>query len=125
MHQDACGISVANQVYEKVEDLRVQDGRRFKVLASRGGSGEDENARADDGADAEGCERPRAERFFQPMLGLVRLRNEPVNGFAGQQLTAGPALHVGGVFGRLRQWLLALHHAAMPGLRLSPAAKRN
>ena len=72
----------AKEVHEQVEHLRVQDGGRFKVLAGGGGAGEDENARADDGADAERGERPRAEGFFQPMPGRVGVRDELVDGFA-------------------------------------------
>ena len=88
------------------------------MLPSGRSSGKDKNARADNGADAERRERPGAKRFFEPVLGFIRLGDEPVNGFAGQQLASGPVLRAGRVLRRLRQWLLALHIGAP---RLAPA----
>ena len=42
----------------------MQDRRSLEVLSRRGGAGQDKNARANDGADAQGGERPRAQAFF-------------------------------------------------------------
>jgi hypothetical protein len=53
MHERAVEIAVTGQVPENVHDLGMEDGGRFEVLAGGGGSGEDEDAGADDGANAE------------------------------------------------------------------------
>ncbi len=72
------------QVGEDVRHLRVPDGRQLEVLARRGSAGQHEDARADDGADAEGGQRPRAERLFQTMLGLLRVGDQLVDGLGGE-----------------------------------------
>jgi hypothetical protein len=77
---------MAGQVPQDVHELGVEDGGRFKVFAGGGGAGEDEDARADDGADAERGERPGAKAFLQPVAGFGGLGNQPVDRLAGKQL---------------------------------------
>jgi hypothetical protein len=64
----------------------VEDGGGFEVFAGGGGAGEDEDARADDGADSEGGQRPGAEGFLQTVAGFVGLGDEPVNRLTGKEL---------------------------------------
>jgi hypothetical protein len=65
MHECALKIAVANQVPENVHDLRVQDGGHFKVLASGGRPGEDEDAGTDDGANSQGGQGPGTESLLE------------------------------------------------------------
>jgi hypothetical protein len=53
MHQRTVQIAVTGQVPQDVHDLGVEDGWRFEVFAGSGGSGEDKDARADDGTNPE------------------------------------------------------------------------
>ena len=71
MHQRTRGSAVLEQVRNQVHDLRVQDGGNLKVLARSRCAGEHEDAGADDGANAERGQRPRPERLFEPVLGLL------------------------------------------------------
>jgi hypothetical protein len=64
----------------------MEDGGRFEVLAGGGGSGEDEDAGADDGADAESGQRPGAKGFLQPVAGFIGIGNEPVDRLTGKKL---------------------------------------
>ena len=88
MHQRASSASGAQEVDEKIEDLRVQDRWGFEMLAGGRSPGKNENARADDRADAERSQRPRAQRLAQAMFGLVGLGDEFVDRFTTQELAA-------------------------------------
>ena len=59
---------MAQIVDEQVEDLGVQDGGGLEIFSGGGGSGEDENSRADDGTDTQCREGPGAKGLFQPVL---------------------------------------------------------
>jgi len=56
------------------------------VLAGHGCSDDREDAGADDGADAQRGEGPRAEGLFEGLAGLFRLADQLVNGFARYEL---------------------------------------
>jgi len=73
-------------VHDVIEQRRVQDGRGVELLPGDSGADDGENARADNRSDAQRGERPRAEGFLQPMLGLLRFGDQLVNGLAGEQL---------------------------------------
>jgi hypothetical protein len=79
-------IAVAEQIPQDVHDLGMEDRGHFKVFASGGGPGEDEDARADNGTDSESGERPGAERFLQPVAGFCGIGNELVDRLAGKEL---------------------------------------
>jgi hypothetical protein len=64
----------------------VEDGGGFKVFARGGGSGKDEDARANDGADSESGQRPGTKGFFQLVAGFGGLRNKPVDRLTGKKL---------------------------------------
>ena len=52
-----------------VDEGRIGDSGGVELLAGDGGADDREDARADDGADAERCERPRARVFFSACAG--------------------------------------------------------
>jgi hypothetical protein len=64
----------------------MEDGGRFEVFAGGGGTGEDEDAGADDGADAEGGERPGTKGLLQPVAGFSGVGNQPVDRLTGKEL---------------------------------------
>ena len=84
MHQGPGRASRVEEVGKEVENLRVQNGRRFEMLARRGGSGEHKNTGANDGSDAERGQRPRPQTFLEPVSRLVCLSNQLVNGLPGE-----------------------------------------
>jgi hypothetical protein len=71
---------------QEVEHLRVKDGWDFEMLASGGGPGQNKDARADNGTDAEGGEAPWAERLLEPVVRLFRFGDQLVDGFSGEVL---------------------------------------
>jgi len=73
-----------HQVQQKIEHLRMQDGRDLEVLARRRGAGQNEDSGTDDGADAERRQAPGPERLLEPMFGLFRLRDQLVDGLGGE-----------------------------------------
>src|SRR5450432_4581743 len=95
MHQCAGRASSAQEVEKQIHDLGMQDGRRLEMFSCRRSSGEDKNSRADDRADAKRRERPWPKSFLEPILRIVRVGNELVDGFAAEQLTVGGALSGG------------------------------
>jgi len=84
MHQRALKTAVAHQVQEKIEHLRVKDGRDFEMLARSRGAGQNKDARTDDGPDAERRQAPWPQRLLEPMFGLFRLRDQLVDGLGGE-----------------------------------------
>ena len=84
-------ISVLKQVLEDVQHLGVQQGRSRK-LSSRGGPGKNKNSRADDRADAQRRQRPRAQRLWQTVPRPFRVRNQLVNGLLGEELAGQKGL---------------------------------
>ena len=86
VHQRARRASGAQEVDDQVQHLRVQDGRSLEVLSRRRRAGENENSRANDGADAQRGKRPRSQRLLKTMPGLVGLRNQFVDGLAAEKL---------------------------------------
>ena len=58
----------------------------IELLAGDGRADDREDARADDGADAERGKRPGPERLFQCVLGFFRVADQLIDGFAGKQL---------------------------------------
>ena len=84
MHQSASRAAGSQEVEKQVHHLGVQDGRRLEMFSRCGSSGENEDSRADDGADAQRRERPRSKSFLQAMLGLIGFGNQFVYGFAAE-----------------------------------------
>ena len=74
---------------EQVHDLRFVNGRGGGEFARRRRPRQDEDSRADDGADAERGERDGAERLFQARLRVLRIGDEFVDGFLSEELAAG------------------------------------
>ncbi len=70
VHEDLRRAAAAQEVHDDVEHLGVEDGRRLEVFSGSRGAGEHEDAGADDRADAERGQRPRAQRFLQALAGV-------------------------------------------------------
>jgi hypothetical protein len=85
-----------------MDERSVANLRRAEGLPGHGGADDGEDARADDGADAEGGERPGTEGFPERVLGLLRLADELVNGFAGEELAGQGGSPVSASLG---QWI--------------------
>jgi len=66
-------------------------------IAADGRSDDGKDARTDDGADAEGGERDGAESLFEGVLGALRVGDELVDRFGGEDL-AGQGAVLGGRF---------------------------
>ena len=92
MHQRARDAAVLYQVGDEIQHLRVPDGFDGEILAGCSSAGEHEDAAANDGADAQCGQRPRAERLLEAMLGVLRLRDQLVNGLLGEELRQGSLL---------------------------------
>ncbi len=73
-------------VNEVIEQRRFEDGGGVKLLAGDGRADDGKNAGANDRADPEGSERPRAEGLFEAMLGKLRVSDELVDRFGGEEL---------------------------------------
>ena len=73
-------------VMQVVDERGVADFRGVEFLPGHGGADDGEDARADDGADAESGKRPGAQRFLERVLGLFRIPDQLIDGFAGKQL---------------------------------------
>jgi hypothetical protein len=77
---------VLDEVGDEVHHLRVQDRGHGEVLARGGRACKDEDARADDGTDAERRQRPGAERLLQPVRRIFRLGDQLVDGLLREEL---------------------------------------
>ncbi len=86
VHQRSRRRTGAQEGADQVQNLRVQNGRRFEVLTRRSRAGKHEDPRADDGADAERSERPWPQCLFKTMSGFVGFRDQLVDGLAAEQL---------------------------------------
>jgi len=73
-------------VNDVVENRCIEDRRGIELFARNGGADDGENPRADDGSDAERGKRNRSERLLKTGLGVLRLGNEFVDGFAAKNL---------------------------------------
>jgi hypothetical protein len=73
-----------DEVREDVGDLGVPDRWQLEVFARRRGTGQDEDAGADDGADSQRCQAPRPEGLLETVLRLFRLRDQLVDGLGGE-----------------------------------------
>ena len=89
MHERSRGAAGAHEIDDHIERLRVQEGRRLKEFSGGGGACEYENAGTDDGADAQRGERPGAQRFAEPVFGVLGIGDQLVDRFAAEQLVVG------------------------------------
>ena len=87
--QAADGGDGVAAVQHQVENGRVEDRFELQLLAGGGGSGQDEDAGADDGADAEGDEAPRTDRFAQAPLGREGSGDQRVDAARAEELPHG------------------------------------
>jgi len=73
-------------MHDVIRQRAVEDGCGVELLAGDGRPYDGEDARTNDRADAEPGERPRAQRLFQPVFGLLRFGDQLVNGLAREEL---------------------------------------
>ena len=83
------GAAAAQKVHDDVEHLRVQNRRSLEIFSGRGGAGEHENARADDGADAQRGQRPRAQSLLQALARSFGFGDQLVDRLAAEKLVVG------------------------------------
>ena len=101
----ACHGRVCQQV---VDERGITDFGSIKFLPGHGRADHGEDARSDDGPDAQRSQRPRPKRLFQRMLGVFRFPDQLINGFAGKQLAWQGSSPRPGRCGRL--WMKANPH---------------
>ena len=89
VHERSGGAAGAQEIHDHVERLRMQEGRRLEIFSRRCRSRKHEDSRTDDGADAERGQRPRPQRFTEPVLRVLRLRDQFVDGLATECLAVG------------------------------------
>src|SRR5262249_49590852 len=82
VHQHTGKAAMGEQVLEHIQHLRMKQGRRGE-LARGGCAGENEYSRTDNGADSQRGQRPRAQRFLQLVLWVLRIGDEFVDGLLG------------------------------------------
>ena len=86
MHQRPGSVAGAQEIHDQVERLRVQDRRRLEVFSRRRRSREHKNSRANNRADAQRRQRPRPQRLTEPVLWMVRFRDQLIDRLATESL---------------------------------------
>lgn len=86
MHQRTRSGARSKEIHDQVQSLRMQDRRCLKIFARRRRSRQDKDSRTDDGADPERRQRPGSQRFTEPVLRVLRLQDQFVDGFATERL---------------------------------------
>src|SRR5579859_1342708 len=91
MHQNGGRASSAQEVDDDVEYLRVQNRGSLEIFSCGGSTREDKNARADDCADSQSCQRPRSQRFLQALAWGLGFGDQLVDRLAAEKLVVGGA----------------------------------
>ena len=86
MHQNLRRPATPQEVHDDIEHLRVQNGGCLEIFAGGCGASKDENPGANNGANAERGERPRPQGFLETVLRMLRISNEFVDRFSGEEL---------------------------------------
>jgi hypothetical protein len=73
-------------MHDVVKEWCVEDRRRIELLAGDGRADDGEDSRADDSANAQRGQRPRAEGLFEPMFRLLRFEDQLVDRLAREEL---------------------------------------
>ena len=89
MHERSGRAAGAQKIHDHIERLRVQERRRPEIFSGCRRSRKYEDSRTNDGADAERRQRPWPQRFTEPVLRVLRLRNQFVDGLATEYLAVG------------------------------------
>ena len=71
---------------DQVQQRRVRPGSKRGGVAADRSPDDSEDTRADNGPNAECGKRDRTKRFFERVLGTLRLGDQLVNGFSGEDL---------------------------------------
>jgi hypothetical protein len=92
VHENAGKAAVLNQILKNIQHLSMPDGGDLKIFSGSRCAGQNKNARPDDGPDPQRRQRPRPQRFLQPVFRLVSVRDQLVNGLLGEQLAGQTGL---------------------------------
>ena len=95
MHERSGGTAGTQKIHNEIERLCVQNGRRLKIFSGGGRSRKHEDSRTNNRADAERCQRPRAECFTEPVFRILGLRNQFVDGLTTKGLGIRSTYDVG------------------------------
>jgi hypothetical protein len=68
---------------DEVRQRRIGNAGGIEVFAGDGGADDREDARTDDGPNAQRGQGPGAEGLFEPVLGFFRVPDQLIDGFAG------------------------------------------
>ena len=71
---------------QKIQQRRVEDRRSVELLTSDRRADHREDAGSNHRANAQSGERDRAQGLFQPSLGLLRIRDQLIDGLATEKL---------------------------------------
>lgn len=74
------------EVLKNVQHLGMPDGGDLEVFSRRRRAGQHKDAGANDGPDPQRGERPRPQRLCQPVVRMLRVRDQLVNGLLGKKL---------------------------------------
>ena len=72
-------------VDEVLKKRSVEDRGKFKLLPGDGSANDREDARTDDGPDAEGGQAEPTEGFFQPNFWVFRIGEKFIDAFAAEE----------------------------------------
>jgi len=72
-------------VDEVLKKRSVEDRGNFKLLPGDGSANDREDARTDDGPDAEGGQAEPTEGFFQPNFWVFRIGEKFIDAFAAEE----------------------------------------
>src|SRR5215472_2368508 len=73
-----------------VEHRRLQQRRHQHLFSRRGRPGQHKNSRADNGADAQGCQADPTEGFFESSFWVFRVRDELIDVLTSEKLWVHP-----------------------------------
>ena len=69
-----------------IRKRRIENARSVELLPGNSRPDNGKDPRADHRADTKSRQRPRSQRLFQAMVGVLGVRNEFIDGLATQQL---------------------------------------
>src|ERR1700692_2322139 len=86
MHERSGRSAGAQKIYNQIERLRMQDRWRLEIFPSSGRARQNKNSRTDDGADTKRSQRPGPQRLAEPVLRVLRLRNQFIDRLTTERL---------------------------------------
>ena len=89
MHDRAGDGAMLDEVLHQIKHLSVPNGGKLKMFTRCRRSREYEDSRTNNRADAQRRKRDRAQRLLQARLGVLRIGDQLVDGFLGEELAGG------------------------------------